>query len=70
MNISTVYITRTYSLLTFSGLTCKDLQMTGLLALREQQMTNTKWFGMMTNTVFNVNILIVYIIRTHRLTDI
>ena len=36
MNISTVYITRTYSLLTFNGLTYKDLQMTGLLALQKQ----------------------------------
>ena len=57
-------------LLTFNGLMCKGLQMTGLLTLREQSFTNTQWFGMMTNTIYDMNILIAYITRTHRFTDI
>ena len=58
-------------LLTFNGLTCKDLQMTGLLKLQEQTDTyQHSRFGMMTNTIYNMNILIAYITRTHRFTDI
>ena len=36
-------------------------------------MTNTiytKWFGMMTNTIYDMNISIAYITRTHRFADI
>ena len=37
---------------------------------RTVRFTNTQWFGIMTNTIYDMNISTVYITRTHRFTDI
>ena len=37
---------------------------------RTIRFTNTQWFGMMTNTIYDMNISTAYITRTHRFTDI
>ena len=40
------------------------------LHYKNNQISQTQWFGTMTNTIYDMNILTVYITRTHRFTYI